>query len=79
MKQADSLELALIKEHYFINGLIALKNKVGGLHEKIDLNLLALFKFKIKYLGMYFLAHLVSLERKFKNIPNFERFIQNWC
>lgn len=67
-KEFHPIDLALIKENYFISGLRGLKNKLGGLHEKVDVNLLSQFKFEKKQMGRYFIAHLEALELKYPGI-----------
>jgi hypothetical protein len=67
-REFHPVDLALIKENHFISGLRGLKNKLGGLHEKIDVNLIAQFKFEKKQMGRYFIAHLDALELKYPGI-----------
>lgn len=71
----ENVDLALLKEVDFINGIRALKLKIGGLDEKIDINLLRLFNFKPRHLGKYFLNHFSTLENYFPNIKKHKNFL----
>jgi hypothetical protein len=66
--ELENIDLALIKEVDFINGIRALKMKIGGLHDRIDINLLRIFNFKPRHLVKYFLQHYSQLEQYFPNL-----------
>jgi hypothetical protein len=44
LQDYSSVDLALFKEKFFIDGMRAMKNKVGGLDKKLDLKIINLFK-----------------------------------
>jgi hypothetical protein len=74
-QELENVELALFKEVDFINGLRAMKLKISGLHEKIDVNLLKLFKFRPRHMAKYFLAHYSVLEQHFPKIKNYRNVV----
>jgi hypothetical protein len=70
-KDYHPVDLALIKEKYFISGIRAMKNKLGGLQEKVDVNLIELFDFNKVHLAKYFLPHLHILENKYPGLKDY--------
>jgi hypothetical protein len=69
-KDFHPVDLALIKEKYFISGMRGMKNKVGGLNQKTDLNLINLFNFDKKQMGRYFSPYLDLLETRYPGIKH---------
>lgn len=74
LKNYDPVDLVLMKEKHFIEGVRALKNKLTGLNPKIDIDLIALFNMKPKYLAFYFLNHIHQLENIY---PGLSEFLNN--
>jgi hypothetical protein len=57
VNELEPVDLALLKEKYFISGMRYLKNKITGLDEKIDLNLLEMFNINKEILSSYLINH----------------------
>ena len=58
----DGIQTSLYKEVDLINGLRALQSK-PMLDERVDINLLMLFKFKEQHIKDYFINHYLNIER----------------
>lgn len=66
VKKLESLDLALLKEIDFINGIRALKNK-PIIDERIDINLIKLFNINKKLLKTYFINHKHIMDKYIGN------------